>query len=135
MKKHILIIDDDQDILEITRDLLLYMGYTVTTLNEVSDIIAAMNTYNPDLVMVDYLLQEINGGELCAQIKRNEQTRHIPVILMSAHSRVVLSLGTYNCDELLEKPYDIHYLSARINHYLKSEKSRPRHKKYIKVTH
>jgi len=123
MKEHILIIDDDQNFLEITRDLLVGLGYDVTALSESSDIVATMKACKPDLVMVDYLLQAINGGELCVQIKRNEQTWDIPVILMSAYSRVVLSLGTYNCDELLEKPFDTGFLADRISYHLKHGKS------------
>ena len=134
MKNQILIIDDDQLTLETLKDILIYTGYAVTAFTEINDIRATMELYKPDLVMVDYLLQGINGGELCAQIKKNAQTQTIPVILTSAHARVMLSLGTYNCDEFLEKPFDLASLLKSINFLLKGKKSRPRHKEYINVS-
>lgn len=135
MKKHILIIDDDQDLLDILKAHLTESGYEVTVFQEVNDIITSVDMYKPDIVILDYLLQGINGGDLCCQIRRNQGTSHIPVILMSAHFRVLLSLGTYDCHEFIEKPFDLNHLSERIDHYLKNGKARPRHKNYIKVAH
>ncbi|QEM06460.1 response regulator [Mucilaginibacter rubeus] len=118
MKNHILIIDDDKEILELFNDILTYAGYRVTILPEIVNIKATIDAFNPDLVIIDYLLPGINGGEMCAQIKSDQETLHIPIILTSAHSRVLLSLGTYNCDEFLEKPFDISHLNDRISYHL-----------------
>ena len=118
MEKQILVIDDDKDILEISRDILVNEGYGVTILAEVDEIAVAIEACKPDLVIVDFLLQGINGGELCSQIKANRQTSHIPVILTSAHPRVLLSLDDYHCDEFLEKPFDIDHLTERIKYHL-----------------
>jgi DNA-binding response OmpR family regulator len=119
MEKHILVIDDDNNVLEIFRDILVNEGYKVTILAEVDEIADTMEVCKPDLVIVDFLLQGINGGELCSQIKLNEQTSRIPVILTSAHPKVLLSLGNYHCDEFLEKPFDVGYLTERIKYHLK----------------
>ena len=118
MEKHILVIDDDNDVLEIFRDILVTEGYKVTIFSEIDEIADAMDACKPDLVIVDFLLQGINGGELCSQIKLNERTSQIPVILTSAHPRVLLSLGDYHCDEFLEKPFDIDQLIKRIKYHL-----------------
>ena len=133
MKKRILIIDDYQDILEILQDILIYAGYAVTTLIEIDNIIETVAKYKPDLVIIDFLLQGINGGELCSQIKKNEQTHHIPVILMSAHSRILDSFEIFKCDEFIEKPFDRSHLVDRIKYHLKRSAPRDRHKEYIKV--
>jgi len=134
MKNQILIIDDDQFILDTLKDIFIYTGYAVTAFTEINDIKATMDLCKPDLVMVDFLLQGINGGELCAQIKKNVQTQSIPVILMSAHARVMLSLGTYNCDDFLEKPFNLESLLKSVNCLLESKKARPRHTEYVRVT-
>jgi len=133
MKKHILIIDDYQDILEILQDILIYAGYAVTTLIEIDNIIETVTKHNPDLVIIDFLLQGINGGELCSQIKKNEQTRQIPVILMSAHPRILDSFEIFKCDEFIEKPFDRGHLVERIKYHLKKSSPRNRHKGYTKV--
>jgi len=122
MRNHILVIDDDKEILELFNTILIESGYTVTLLTEIDDIKATIAAYKPDLVIIDYLLQGINGGELCSQIKRDIAITHIPVILTSAHARVLLSLGTYNCDEFLEKPFDVNHLIERVTYLLKNVK-------------
>jgi DNA-binding response OmpR family regulator len=118
MTKRILLIDDEVSILEILEDFLTSAGFHVKILTKTEDIFSSIAAYQPDLALVDYLLNGINGGEVCAQIKKNEQTRHIPVILMTAYPRVLLSLGTYSCDEFIEKPFDLDHLVKRIEHHL-----------------
>jgi len=118
MTKRILLVDDDASILEILEEFLTSAGFHVTTLTKAEDVLSNIALHHPDLVLVDYLLNGINGGEVCAQIKKNEQTRHIPVILMTAYPRVLLSLGTYNCDEFVEKPFDLDHLVKRIEYRL-----------------
>ena len=118
MNESILIIDDDISILEILEGVLITDGFSVKIITKTDDIFKIIEEYKPDLVIIDYLLQGINGGEACCQIKRNENTAHIPVILMSAYSRVLMSLGTYDCDEFIEKPFDLYYLIDRIKYHL-----------------
>jgi len=118
MTKRILLIDDDISILEILEEFLISAGFHVTILTKTEDIFSNIALHEPDLVLVDYLLNGINGGEVCAQIKKKEQTRHIPVILMTAYPRVLLSLGTYSCDEFIEKPFDLNHLVKRIEYRL-----------------
>ena len=120
MTKRILLIDDDISILEILEEFLISAGFHVTILTKTEDIFSNIALHEPDLVLVDYLLNGINGGEVCAQIKKKEQTRHIPVILMTAYPRVLLSLGTYGCDEFIEKPFDLNHLVKRIEYRLEN---------------
>jgi DNA-binding response OmpR family regulator len=126
MGNHILVIDYDEAILDLFIAILTDEGYEVTALKDAVDILAIIESSNPDLVIIDYLLSGINGGEMCAQIKRETTTLHLPVLLTSAHARVFLSLGTYNCDEFLEKPFDINYLKERVRSHLKKEKQKTR---------
>jgi DNA-binding response OmpR family regulator len=117
MQKRILIIDDDISILEILNDIFTDNGYHVETVTDTSDIFKTVTELAPDLVIIDYLLQEINGGEICAQIKKNQSTANIPVVMMTAFPRVMLSLGTYHCDEFIEKPFNLDYLISRVQYY------------------
>jgi len=120
MNKKILVIDDDSDIRELIETALTEAGFVVKALAEFDDIFKVIEEQKPDLILIDYLLRGINGGEFCSQIKHNPKTIQLPVILMSAHSRVLLSLGTYDCDEFIEKPFDIYNLISRLNYYLKN---------------
>jgi DNA-binding response OmpR family regulator len=106
-KAKILIIDDDTDLLELLQDFLENNGFEIKTNQSSAGIFETITQYQPDLIILDYLLDGINGGELCHQVK---STTHIPVILYSAYSRVLLSLGTYGCDQFIPKPFDLDFL-------------------------
>ncbi len=107
MSKKILILDDSEDILEVMKDLLEMEGYEVEILNFTDDICKSAMTFNADLVILDYILFGINGGELCHMMKTNPLTSHIPVIMVSAYPRVLESLGSYGSDAFIAKPFNI----------------------------
>ena len=106
-QKRILIVDDNEDVLQMLKDLLLDEGYLVYGFLGTDDIIQLTNQHKPNLIIIDYLLAGINGGEYCHQIKTNSATAHIPVIMLSAHSRVLNSLGNYGSDKFISKPFSI----------------------------
>jgi DNA-binding response OmpR family regulator len=105
MSKKILVVDDNEDILEVIKDILTEDGYEAETLAYTNDICKSVSKVNPDLVILDYILFGINGGELCHQVKTNPATAHIPVIMVSAYPRVLSSLGNYGADDFLAKPF------------------------------
>lgn len=106
VSKKILIIDDNQDILTVLTSLFNLEGFEVITFTNTHNIFNLMAAHNPDLVILDYLIGESNGGELCAQLKQNPLTKHLPVIILSAFNRVIQSLGNYGCDVFIPKPFD-----------------------------
>jgi DNA-binding response OmpR family regulator len=120
MEKRILLIDDDISVLEILEEVLTAKGFHTVTLTQTDKVFEAIAEHQPELVLIDYLLQGINGGEICAEIKRNK-AKPIRVILMTAYPRVLLSLGTYNCDEFLEKPFDLDHLISRVEYHLDAD--------------
>ncbi|WP_413666731.1 response regulator [Mucilaginibacter sp. Mucisp86] len=113
--KKILILEDNQDILEILSEWFTTAGYEVAAYDTVTDIIALTEAHQPDLVLLDYLLGGINGGEYCAQLKKHRTTGHIPVIMLSAHQRVIDSLGHYGWDAFVAKPFDLECLTKQID--------------------
>lgn len=104
--KRVLIIEDDPDISDLLNTILSDEGYEVNAIVESNDIIATVTELNPHLVITDYILAGINGGEYCSQIKRNDRTSHIPVIILSGYGRVLESLGHYGADRIVDKPFD-----------------------------
>lgn len=107
MQKRILVIDNDQDILEAVDAALSMENYSVDTSPIVEDIFQMIHDKNPDLILIDYLLYGINGGELCHMIKTEPSTAHLPVIIFSGYPKVLQSLGTYDCDAFISKPFDL----------------------------
>jgi len=120
MMKTILIIDDHQDILEMMKDILEPEGYRVITLTQVDDILKTVQNLSPYLILLDFLLPGINGGEFCAQLKKDPLTSHIPIIFLSAHTRVLDSLGHYGYDDFIAKPFNIDQLTVTIKKHLHS---------------
>lgn len=115
MSKRILILDDDDAILEVMEASLEYANFTVKIIDESKDVFSEIEEFQPDLILLDYILQGINGGEICHQIKTSPRTTGIPVILMSAFPRVLLSLGDYGCDAFIAKPFDLADLIQQVN--------------------
>ncbi len=107
MQKRILVIDNDQDILEAVEAALTMENYSVETSPIVEDIFEMIREKKPDLILIDYLLYGINGGELCHMIKSEPTTSHLPVIIFSAYPKVIQSLGTYECDAFISKPFEL----------------------------
>ena len=107
MSKRILIIDNDTDVLEIMEEALNYDGFKAFT-SPVADNYENLIRYNHiDLVIIDYLLDGINGGEICHQIKCCPEFAHLPVIIYSAYPKVLQSIGNYGCDSFIPKPFDL----------------------------
>jgi DNA-binding response OmpR family regulator len=107
MQKRILVIDNDQDILEAIEVALTMENYFVDTTPIVDDIFETIREKKPDLILIDYLLYGINGGELCHMIKSEPSTSHLPVIIFSGYPKVIQSLGTYESDAFISKPFDL----------------------------
>jgi DNA-binding response OmpR family regulator len=103
----VLLIEDDSDTAEVVRIFLSMNGYRVHVEPDAMDIIAMLEKYSPDLLIVDYLLPFINGGELCAIVKNDTSWNHLPVIIYSAYPKVINSLGNYHCDAFLSKPFEL----------------------------
>jgi len=117
----ILVVEDDNNLIEILEILFNEAGYQMKALNSVKKIIPIVEDFQPDLVLLDCLLPESNGGEFCRQIKLNEATCLIPVIIFSAYPKVLLSLGDYGCDAFIAKPFDLDVLLFHIEKCLETK--------------
>ena len=118
MAKKILILDDNEDILEMMKVALEDEGHEVECMVNTDDIYKTISHTKPDLLIVDYILSGINGGELCHQVKNNPKTEHIPVIMVSGHQRVLQSLGTYGADIFIAKPFSLEDIVSNVNNCL-----------------
>jgi len=107
MSKRILVIEDDYDILCILTDLLNEEGYEVAGLTYTASITESVLESRPDLVIMDFLLAGVNGGEQCLELKAHPEFANLPVILMSGFPRFLESFGDFGADGFIEKPFNI----------------------------
>ncbi|HWD89167.1 MAG TPA: response regulator [Mucilaginibacter sp.] len=128
--KKVLLLDNDEDVLDVMQEALSYEGFEVKCIGQTNDIFPEIERYRPDVVILDYILDGVNGGEICHQIKENKKTSDMPVILVSAYPKVLWSLGDYGCDDFIPKPFDLDDFTGRIlklidckkkNNYLHAE--------------
>ena len=86
-KSNILIVDDNPDKLGLLEAALSLAGYNVTTATDGDEALAAIESYQPDLVITDVMMPRMNGYELAQRIRSNPLTKFIPVIMQTAASR------------------------------------------------
>ena len=89
---HILVVDDNPDKLDLLETALKLAGYHVTTATDGDEALAAIESYQPDLVITDVMMPRMNGYELAQQIRSNPRTKFIPVIMQTAASKRVEDL-------------------------------------------
>jgi two-component system response regulator VicR len=118
--KKILIVEDDLALLETLQGILEFHGYHCLGCHQADQIIREIERFRPELILLDYLLPEWNGGEICAAIRGLEGFEHTPIIIMSAYSKILLSLSDYGCNLILEKPFDISELLGSVKSLLES---------------
>ena len=83
-KKKILIVEDEEHLLELESLLLTTKGYEVKGVLDGPSALELVASMKPDLILLDIMLPVMDGYEVCRQIKANDATRHIPVIMLSA---------------------------------------------------
>ncbi|MET3606942.1 two-component system phosphate regulon response regulator PhoB [Mucilaginibacter rubeus] len=119
MNKRILILDDDQGILDIVSYLLTDSGYDVHTLSTGEQIVSVIQQFNPDLVLMDVMLADMDGRLICRDLKADNITHHIPVILISGTHDLAQSLHQKGApNDFIPKPFDIEVLLQKVKEQL-----------------
>src|SRR5579864_23132 len=117
MKKRVLVVDDHEDILEVVKTVLEMAGYEVST-SLTGAYFQQMENDLPDLILLDVLLPGEDGREICQRLKGDEKTRHIPVILLSAHADLLKTAEECGANDFLAKPFRVTRLRDIVKKYL-----------------
>jgi len=96
--KKILAVDDNPMVQKAIKDLLTGHGYAVETASDGAGAMAKMREWHPDLVILDVMMPDMNGYDVCRAIRDDEALKHIPIILLTAlaqemQSRFLSSVG------------------------------------------
>jgi len=84
--KHIVVIDDDKEIREIIAVALTYNGFEVAVASNGAHLQSLLDAHLPDLILLDVMMPGQDGYQLFYRLRNDDQTRHIPVIIMTAHA-------------------------------------------------
>ncbi|RPI36759.1 MAG: response regulator [Nitrospiraceae bacterium] len=120
-KTKILIVDDTIDTVELLRKRLRSEGYETSEAYDGEECLIRVDEVSPDLIILDVMMPKLNGYEVCKRLKSDENTKYIPVLMLTAKSEVSdkikgLDIGA---DDYLAKPFDYKELSARVRSLLK----------------
>lgn len=107
MSKKILIVDDDKDILEPLSLILFEEGYRVEAVNKGEETYIRIDTFKPDLVLLDILMSGSDGRTICKNLKSNTIYKHIPIIMMSAHPSAKFESTHVGANDFIAKPFEI----------------------------
>ncbi len=123
LKKKILVIDDEGDLLELVGVRLKASGYQVTTLNGGERVMQVAKSDKPDLILLDIVMPGKGGCDVCRELKADEATRDIPVIVFTAHypEEEYLKVGSEDigADDYILKPFEAQALLEKIRRLIK----------------
>jgi DNA-binding response OmpR family regulator len=112
----LVVVDDEPHIREICADVLISEGYEVATARNGREALDLLREEPADLVLMDIMMPVLDGVTACKLIRENDQTRHIPVVMMSASHNVHARLDEVQCvaAAVVPKPFDVDHLLATV---------------------
>jgi len=119
--KTILVVDDEENILELIRYNLEKSGYRVLTAGNGSDAMSVLEENSVDLMVLDLMLPDTDGVEICKKVRNSEKYDQLPIIMLTAKSEEIdrilgLELGA---DDYMTKPFSVKELAARVKTVLR----------------
>ena len=122
MQQRILVVDDDESILEVIQIVLESEGYQIQ-ISLSGECFQHFTNCLPDLILLDVLLSGEDGHEICKQLKHDQSTAHIPIVMLSAHSDASKLADVSGADDFLEKPFDVDVLIETVEKHLISTRN------------
>ncbi|PYF76723.1 response regulator [Pedobacter nutrimenti] len=124
MEKRILIVENDLEMEDVFKEIFQGDDYTVFFYEETEDIIELLEKHEPGIVILDYNLNGLNGGELCKLVKAHSKFKDIPVLLLSAFPKFIYNKENVGYDAFLEKPFDVEELQNIVKHKIVNGRSK-----------
>jgi DNA-binding response OmpR family regulator len=124
--KRVIYFEDDKDMVELVRIILGREGYQVEGVTEGQAGIKAVQQSSPDVVLLDLMLPDMDGWEIYRQLKHDQSTADIPVIVITAKAQSidkVLGLEIAKVDDYISKPFRPNELVDRVEEVLSGRKN------------
>ncbi len=118
---HVLLVDDEASIFEVIEGLLYREGYELTYVSSGKEALNRLDEIQPDVILLDVMMPEMDGIETCQRIKSNDRWCHIPIIMVTALSSkedLARSLDA-GADDFVSKPINSIELRARVRSMLR----------------
>jgi CheY-like chemotaxis protein len=119
-RKKILLVDDSNTVLLLHRIALQPSGHQLLVARNGREAVDKALTERPDLILMDVVMPELNGLEACKLLRTREETRAVPIILVTTRGEPFNIQAGYEagCNEYITKPYEQAELLAKVQHFL-----------------
>ena len=124
----VLIVDDISSNIHLITELLENLGYGTTFVTAGRDVMDRVESARPDLILLDFMMPEIDGLEVCSRLKANPKTADIPVIFLTASNKKIHLLQAFErgAVDYVTKPFNPPELLARVKTHLELKQTRDR---------
>ncbi len=119
--KKILLVDDDADFVEATKLILESKSYDVVVSYDGKEGLEKAQTEEPNLIILDVMMPEMDGYEVCAKLKSDPKYRHIPILLLTAVGEAIPTTSytkemgmKIEADDYIPKPVELNELVERV---------------------
>ena len=127
MGSRILVVEDEADLAELVAFNLRESGHSVVTAHDGSTALAEVRRQRPDLVVLDVMLPDISGVEVCRRLRRQEESRSLPVVMLTARGEEVDRVVGFEvgADDYVVKPFSPRELVLRVEAILRRTSQTP----------
>lgn len=124
MKAKVFLVEDDQSIVSLVQYNLQKEGFNVQTSGNGEEAIKDIKNYEPDLILLDWMLPDLSGLDICKSLKKDKKHKNIPIIMLTAKGQEEDKVSALNAgaDDYITKPFGHAELIARINALLRRSK-------------
>ncbi len=119
-RSRILLVDDEPDIVETVSFMLQSRNYQVSVASGGQEGIEKAKEEHPDLVLLDIMMPDIDGYDVCMKLKADADTKDIPIIMLTAkgESEAVLKSHSLGADDYVVKPFSLPTLLSKLKKFL-----------------
>jgi len=120
-KKRIMIVDDDPDALAMMEKILSAEGFELIKVSNATEVGLKAAQMTPDLILLDFLMPELNGFDVCRVLRQSELTKNTPIMAVTCLTKEQDIERIFECgaDEYLAKPFKVDQLLEKVNELLK----------------
>ncbi len=124
MKAKVFLVEDEQSIVTLVEYSLKSEGYKVLVSSNGEEALSEIKKEEPDIVLLDWMLPDLSGLDICKLLKKDEKFKHIPIIMLTAKGQEEDKVAALNAgaDDYITKPFGNAEMIARINALLRRSK-------------
>jgi DNA-binding response OmpR family regulator len=119
-QKKILVLDKDNRILSVVDEMMYYGDWQVRTIYDPYSVHDVAQSYQPDLIILDYLLLDNDSALISQDFKDDTELQNIPIIIVTAYKTKKANADSFKCDALFIKPLDMQVLASRMEYLMAS---------------